>query len=159
MPIYVRFTQIYDRFYLIANFFFKKRKNLLNVRLSHMETFGRNLKTIRKKWRFDQEGFGELMGVTRGQISQYEIGNNDPRIPFLIQLGEMTGISCKRLYEEELKREEIPSDPIQVPKESEISSFNEDQNKYVPAMKPLTPEEMVRQMEELMRRIEKLERK
>ena len=73
---------------------------------------GPNIKRIRRKWRYQQEEFAQLLQSTKGRVSQYEVGNNDPKIPFLLRLERLSGISCSVLYNRLIKDSEIPSEPI-----------------------------------------------
>jgi Helix-turn-helix. len=74
---------------------------------------GPNIKRIRKRWRFPQKEFADLLLSTVGMISQYEQGNNDPKIPFLLRLERVSGISCKILYNRLVSDEEIPEKPLE----------------------------------------------
>ena len=86
---------------------------------------GPNIKRIRKRWRFQQEEFAQLMLSTKGRISQYELGNNDPKIPFLLRLERLTGISCRILYNRLIMDEEIPEKPLETKLEVPPNSVKE----------------------------------
>ena len=74
---------------------------------------GPNIKRIRKKWRFQQEEFAKLMMSAKGRISQYELGNNDPKVPFLLRLERLSGIRLRVLYNRLITDDEIPSQPLE----------------------------------------------
>ncbi len=74
---------------------------------------GPNIKRIRKRWRFQQEEFAKVMNSTKGRISQYELGNNDPKVPFLLHLERVTGIRLRVLYNRLIKDDEIPEKPLE----------------------------------------------
>ncbi len=74
--------------------------------------FGKNLRNIRKWWRYDQIEFSKIMNVGRASISLYETDSNDPRIKFLLQLEEMTGISIYELYNRTIDLKEIAIRPM-----------------------------------------------
>ena len=69
-----------------------------------------NLKTIRSKYRMSQEAFGELLGVSRSMINNYESGQSSPQIDFLLRLSELIGISIDRVFYQEIQDEELPAD-------------------------------------------------
>lgn len=72
-----------------------------------------NLKKIRRKWKFAQEYFAELMQVNRGKMSQYEIGRAKPNIFFIARLQNLTNININDLMYTDLKEHEIPREPLQ----------------------------------------------
>ncbi|MEM8908968.1 MAG: helix-turn-helix transcriptional regulator [Bacteroidota bacterium] len=74
---------------------------------------GPNIKRIRRKWRYQQEEFAQLMSSTKGRISQYELGNNDPKIPFLLRLERLSGVACSILYTRLIKDDEISAQPLE----------------------------------------------
>ena len=71
-----------------------------------------NLKTIRKKWKLDQEHFAKLMEVNRGKMSQYEIGRTKPNIFFIVRLQNLTNINVQELMFSDLKDHQIPREPL-----------------------------------------------
>lgn len=122
-----------------------------------MIVLGRNIKSIRKKWGYDQVGFGEMMDCTRAQVSQYETGNNDPRIPFLIRLQDLTGISCKRLYEQEVHRDEIPAEPLGEGSGDQSASHVSESKLSYKSNLPLELRQLMQLIEEMRSRLDKLE--
>lgn len=119
-----------------------------------MLELGRNIKKVRKRWGMDQNVFSEFMGLTKGMISTYERGNNDPRIPFLIRLSDLTGIQVKRLYEEEILLSEIPAEPL---KEWQLPAVSESPVRYKPSTAPADPQKMMELLEDILRRLDDLE--
>lgn len=77
-----------------------------------MELFGKNIKKVRKRWRMDQDDFGEFMASSRGMISLYERGQNAPSLIFVSRLVKLSGISFLTMYETELLDSDIPHDPL-----------------------------------------------
>ena len=75
--------------------------------------FSKNLKTVRKKWKVQQDEFGEMMEVNRGNISSYETNDSQPKILFLLKLQGMTGINIWDLYYREINKDELPEYPIE----------------------------------------------
>lgn len=75
----------------------------------------RNIRLIRKKWRFTQDDFGEFFEATRAMISSYESGVAEPRIPFLVKLYELSGIDITAICIDELTLEDIPEKPLDRP--------------------------------------------
>lgn len=73
---------------------------------------GENIKTIRKRWSMNRDEFGELMDSTGPRISQYEIKNNEPKIPFIIRLQQLTNVNTYDLYYSILPIEDIPPKPL-----------------------------------------------
>ncbi|MEM8908967.1 MAG: hypothetical protein AAGD05_14065, partial [Bacteroidota bacterium] len=74
---------------------------------------GPNIKLIRKKWRYQQAGFAKLLASTKGRVGQYELRNNEPSIPFLLELEKVSGISSRVLYNRFLHEDEIPAQPVE----------------------------------------------
>jgi len=72
---------------------------------------GKNLKKIRKKWRYSQDGFGEIFGLNTGVISTYERDAHEPKTAFFIKLFQLTGIPIQNLLTREVSDDEIPKRP------------------------------------------------
>ncbi len=70
-------------------------------------SISKNIKTVRKKWRDNQAGFGARFGVGKSAVSKWEQGENEPSPGVLIALEEMTGIPAKRLYRDEIGSGEV----------------------------------------------------
>jgi len=119
-----------------------------------MQALGNNIKNIRKRWGMDQVEFAEFMDLTKGMISQYERGNNDPRIPFLLRLSDLTGIPSKRLYEEEILLSEIPPEPI---KGERLPVVSESPVRYKSSQASADPQKMMELLEDILRRLAALE--
>ena len=74
---------------------------------------GKNIDTVLKKWGMKQPVFAALFeDTTRHKISSYVRGASEPNIRFMIILGQITGISIRRLYEDELDLSDFPKTPI-----------------------------------------------
>lgn len=59
--------------------------------------FGENLKKLRKLYRMTQDELGQIVGVTKSQISLYERGNSIPSLEFLIKLIEYFNCPIEQL--------------------------------------------------------------
>ncbi len=74
---------------------------------------GFNIRLIRKKWKLNQDQLGQFFGgISTAQIGKYENNENDPRLPVLLKLVEMTGISIYDLCTRVVDISEIPSEPL-----------------------------------------------
>lgn len=71
-----------------------------------------NIKKIRRRWKLDQQEFADLLDSKRGRISQYEIGNNNPSIEFMITLQNYTNINIADLAYKTLTPYDIPESPL-----------------------------------------------
>lgn len=76
---------------------------------------GPNLAAIRRKWKIKQSDVAELLEVKPTQLSTYETGVAEPKIPVLIRLEEITGIPIYDLYTRLLDDTEIPDHPRSEP--------------------------------------------
>lgn len=79
-----------------------------------------NIALIRRRWKLSQAAFGNLVGATRTQVSNWERGRTAPAMDPLICLVQLTGISADRLHTSELTWEMIPEgfepgQPAQMP--------------------------------------------
>lgn len=121
---------------------------------------GPNIKRIRKKWRYQQEEFAKLMMSAKGRISQYELGNNDPKVPFLLRLERLSGIRLRVLYNRLITDDEIPNQPLEPTLEVPDSTIEELQEpdpnhaRKVNTGMLLWMEYMERRMKELEEQIE-----
>lgn len=59
--------------------------------------FGKNLAFLRKHFGYTQQALADLVGVTKGAISQYEKGLNLPNFGTLKKLGEQMGCGVDAL--------------------------------------------------------------
>jgi transcriptional regulator with XRE-family HTH domain len=60
---------------------------------------GDKIKILRKKHNLKQSELADILGVTRGQISVYEINKSKPSFQVLIKLAEYFKISLDYFYE------------------------------------------------------------
>lgn len=77
-----------------------------------MEILGRNIRTIRKRWKESQVEFALRLGVLRTTLSRMENGTYNVSVAEVILLSKWTGIDVVRLAEASLKPEEIPEEPL-----------------------------------------------
>ena len=70
-----------------------------------------NIRSIRVKWGYKQDDFGEIFELNRSVISTYETGIAEPKITFLVKLFELTGIPIQNLLTRKISDEEIPLRP------------------------------------------------
>ena len=73
---------------------------------------GKNIKSIRKKWRMSQDDFGALFDMNKHNISSYETGKTEPSLAFMSQLQELTAIPIYELYNKEVPKEDIWGVPL-----------------------------------------------
>ena len=111
-----------------------------------------NLKTIRTKYRISQEAFGEMLSVTRQMINTYEQGTSTPSIDFLLRLSSLINIPVDQLFYQKVQDEDLP---VELP-----TGIVEDPAVHYARQKNLFDvRNLVREVEELRRKIEALERK
>jgi len=124
---------------------------------SHMNALPHNLKAIRKRWRMSQDDFGELLGLKRGSVSNYERELNAPKLDILIQLQDITGINIKDLCYRKLNKQEILEKPLQ---EQTIkqSIAEEPPPTYLTKADLYNFHELVKRVHELEQIIQQLER-
>lgn len=60
---------------------------------SHMETLGARLRKLRLHHHLNQDQFGDLCGVTKGAVSQWESDLTVPDMPNLLQLTQKLSFS------------------------------------------------------------------
>jgi transcriptional regulator with XRE-family HTH domain len=74
---------------------------------------GSNIRLVRKKWDFTQEGFGEFVGdYTRGMISTYEGARSKPDVFFMLRLQDLTNISIYDFVNKKLTDKDVPTSPL-----------------------------------------------
>jgi len=85
------------------------------------DLFTTNLKLLRQKKKLNQRQLGELIGVSRGVIANYENGATIPSLPMIIKLVEALEISINTLIFNFGQPDEDP----------ELKVFAEDQERYI----------------------------
>jgi transcriptional regulator with XRE-family HTH domain len=80
-------------------------------------TLSKNIETIRKYLRMNQQEFGDLFGVGRTAVSKWENGENEPPISVLVALDKMVGIGLSRMVEGELTIEDLDKNVLNEPVE------------------------------------------
>lgn len=73
---------------------------------------GSNLELVKLTWNMNNIQFAELIGVPVTQIKRYEKNKNSPRVPALVKLVELTGISFYDFCTRDVERYEIPKQPL-----------------------------------------------
>ncbi|MCG8328383.1 MAG: helix-turn-helix domain-containing protein [Chitinophagales bacterium] len=108
-----------------------------------------------------QDEFAALLGLNRGNISNYERGENTPDVTFLIQLQDLTGINAKTLCYTEVLPEEIPVAPLSKPLENPRSNteIHEPQKNYEVEGNLYNFHELVKRVEELDLKTKNLEKR
>lgn len=71
-----------------------------------------NIAAIRRRWGMGQSAFGDLLKVSRNQVSNWERGRTTAPFEALLALQAATGIPVHRLSTEELPQESIPGRPF-----------------------------------------------
>lgn len=71
-----------------------------------------NFKLIREVWRFDRVAMAKMFNISRTTWTNYELSITEPPPQVLLQMEKMTGITMRRLLEEELIRSAVRSEPI-----------------------------------------------
>lgn len=66
---------------------------------------GLNIKYLRKAKKISQDDLGELLGVSRSQISAYESENSEPPISKLIKLADYFKVNIQDLLFTDLSKE------------------------------------------------------
>lgn len=74
---------------------------------------GANLELVKLKWGMKNTQFAEAIGVPVTQVTRYEKNENAPRVPALVKLVELTGISFYDFCTREIERSEIPDQPLE----------------------------------------------
>ncbi|MGD1959114.1 MAG: helix-turn-helix domain-containing protein [Fulvivirga sp.] len=82
------------RILTLANFLVK---NYFIGRTAMKNAFGKNLKNLRETHNLKQKDLEPILGITRGQVSNYENGVSDPNLDVLIKLAQYFGISLDEL--------------------------------------------------------------
>ena len=119
----------------------------------------RNIWVIRKRWRMNQDEFASLLGLNRGNISNYERGQNTPDVVFLIKLQDLTGVNAKDICYSTLDPELIPIQPLDGKAISPVSpsEFKEPDSPYISESRLYNIVELVKRVELLTKKIELLE--
>jgi transcriptional regulator with XRE-family HTH domain len=119
----------------------------------------RNIWIVRKRWRMNQDEFASLLGLNRGNISNYERGQNTPDVVFLVKLQDLTGVNAKDLCYSSLEAETIPIQPLDGKSGAAASppEFEEPNSAYSPESRLYNIVELVKRVELLTKKIELLE--
>ncbi len=67
-----------------------------------MSNFSSNLKLLRKRKGWSQQGVSDVLGVTRSSWSSYETGASEPSLSLLQKIGALYGVSLDKLIVEDL---------------------------------------------------------
>ena len=62
-------------------------------------SFSKNIKMIRKDYNLTQEELGNILGLTKVQISYYERGISHPRLDFILQFAEYFDLPLNQIIE------------------------------------------------------------
>lgn len=121
--------------------------------------FARNIWVIRKRWRMNQDEFASLLGLNRGNISNYERGQNTPDVVFLVKMQDLTGVNARDLVYSSLNPEIVPIQPLDGKAEPPVSppEFKEPNSAYVSESKLYNVVELVKRVELLTKKMELLE--
>ena len=90
----------------------------------------KNLWSIRRKWGYSQRQFGEIFGLSPGQIGHYEKERSVPSLETVNTISKITGIPVETLKERELSTADIAE--IGTPESPKIHriTVNEPQSNY-----------------------------
>lgn len=126
----------------------------------HLMKLASNIVVIRKRWKMKQDEFAALLGLNRGNISNYERGENTPDVTFLIQLQDLTGINAKALCYTEIQPQDVPASPLSEPVDRTRlnAEIQEPQKGYEIEGNLYNFHELVRRVEELDMKTKNLEK-
>ena len=127
----------------------------------HLMKLASNIVVIRKRWKMKQDEFAALLGLNRGNISNYERGENTPDVTFLIQLQDLTGINAKALCYTEIQPQDVPASPLSEPidRPGLNAEIQEPQKNYEVEGNLYNYHELVKRVEELDMKTKSLEKK
>jgi len=97
--------------------------------LDHRSVFSRNLVRFRKAKSLTQEKLAELAGITRRQLTHYELLATDPSVSILIRLSKILEVSINDLVEDQPERPvegPPPVDPRTFRKALEIAELSKE---------------------------------
>lgn len=135
----------------------KKSKKIVK---KYNSPIGVNIKALRNGKKLSQAELGKLVNVTRGQVSNYESGNNLPSIDILLQLCVILDTSPNDLMgyvkpgtdlEQEIKKEKLEKD-----NQSIFESINQLKQRIVELS--ADKEELKNDKAELRKRLDELKR-
>lgn len=89
--------------------------------------FGNRLKILRKERHITQLQLAEQIGQTESNVRNYELGKAFPRIPGLMTLAEMFGVSTDFLLGLSDMRNESSLDDPEAPVQTSIQDFSTDE--------------------------------
>ena len=78
-----------------------------------MERLGENLRTLRKRWKMNQEEMGRRLGVVRSHYSKWEKGTVRFPLEAAFELSKSTGISINDFLRKRLEEKDFPALPIE----------------------------------------------
>lgn len=67
-----------------------------------MSTLSTNLQLLRKRSRVSQQNIAESIGISRGQLSSYENGFNEPNAETLVAISDHFKLGLDRLLRQDL---------------------------------------------------------
>lgn len=73
-----------------------------------------NIKLVRDVWKMQQVEMSEILNITSAKLGFYENGKTVVPTDVLLRLEKLTGITMRRLLEDELTRSMIYKEPINV---------------------------------------------
>lgn len=80
-----------------------------------MSVIPKNIKYLRKKFKYTQETFAEALSINRPSVGAYEEGRADPRLNNLSKMAELFEVSVDELINEDLTNENrIPRHNVKV---------------------------------------------
>lgn len=81
--------------------------------LEYRKQLGKRLKSIRLERELKQEDISRLFGISKGSVSEYENGKNEPPLSFLLNFSQKFGVDIawllKGRYQPQLEVEVQPS--------------------------------------------------
>lgn len=126
---------------------------------------GHNIRLVRKKWGLNQDQFGARFDIKGQSISTYEKGTAEPKLAFLLQFSEKTGVSVNDLCTKPLDESQLPDTPLYNPPTATPMVTNKPGTNY-DLLKPEDIAEplynihiLVAEIKRLRERVEDLERK
>ncbi len=118
---------------------------------------GRNIRTIRDRWRMDQGEFAPILQTSRQMVSKYEKGGHVPNVLALIKIEDLSGIPVKDLITREIEEDEIPINPLEAPIQKETKSVEEKEVSHKKLLEITNINRLLQTIVEHEDRIKKLE--
>lgn len=72
----------------------------------------KNINTIRKRWKMSQQSLGELLGVSRNVVVNWERGHSAPGLAPLAFLAGLCGLPAEAILHDELDPNTLPIAPL-----------------------------------------------